>query len=306
MSQDDDDDAASTEFSAGFKSHWIDTRAGRIFARSGGKGEPLVLLHGFPQTHVMWRAIAPELAQHFFVVAMDLRGYGWSSAPGSSNGEAYTKRAMSDDVIAVMEELGHIKFMVAGHDRGARVGYRLALDHPGRVSKLALLDIIPTSVVWDNIEAGRAPAAHWAFLSQKEPAPESEIKKDPNAYFTGLMTKWSGGGKLDQFHPAALEAYAQAWGDPSRIHAFCEDYRAGAGADRQADLADLQARKTITCPVHVMPGNSFLTSGARPPLEVWQETFAPQATGTVIESGHFVAEENATQTLAALTRFLGA
>ena len=306
MPQDDDDNAPAVEFFPGFKPHWIGTNAGRVFARSGGKGAPLVLLHGFPQTHVMWHALAPELAKHFHVVAMDLRGYGWSSAPGSTNGAKYTKRAMGEDVVSVMEALGHVQFMVAGHDRGARVGYRLALDHPGRVSKLALLDIIPTCAVWNNIEAGRAPAAHWAFLSQKEPAPEAEIKKDPNTYFEGLMTKWSGEGGLDQFHPAALEAYRAAWGDPSRIHAFCEDYRAGAGADRQADLDDLQAKKTILCPVRIMSGNFYLTSGAKPALDVWRETFAPQATGTVIQSGHFIAEENVTETLAALKTFLGA
>ena len=287
----------------GFQSHWINTGAGRIFARSAGQGAPLVLLHGFPQTHVMWHAVAPELAKHFAVVVMDLRGYGWSSAPPGEGGAQYTKRVMADDVITVMEELGHVQFMLAGHDRGARVGYRLALDHPGRISKLALLDIIPTCEVWRNIEAGRAPAAHWSFLSQEAPAPEREISKDPNAYFSGLMTKWSGAQSLVAFHPAALEAYQQAWGDPTRIHAFCEDYRAGAKADRAADDADLAARKIIACPVHVLPGNFFLTSGAKPALEVWRETFAPHATGEVIPSGHFVAEENAAATLKAMVSF---
>ncbi len=296
--------AVAADLFPGFKSHWIDTNAGRIFARSAGAGEALVLLHGFPQTHVMWHAIANQLAKDFFVTVMDLRGYGWSSAPGSTGGARYTKRQMADDVIAVMEELGHVRFMIAGHDRGARAGYRLALDHPGRVSKLALLDIIPTCEVWRNIEAGRAPAAHWAFLSQKESIPEVEIRKDPDAYFSGLMTKWSGAQKLDAFHPAALEAYRAAWGDITRIHAFCEDYRAGATADRDADIADLAARKTIDCPVHVLPGNFYLTSGARPALEIWRETFAPQATGTLIQSGHFVAEENPADTLTALSDFL--
>lgn len=293
-----------TDLFPGFQSHWIDTKAGRIFARSAGEGEALVLLHGFPQTHVMWHGVAKALAKKYFVVAMDLRGYGWSSAPASDGGAEYTKRAMAEDVIAVMESLGRVQFMIAGHDRGARAGYRLALDHPGRVSKLALLDIIPTSEVWRNIEAGRAPAAHWAFLAQEAPIPETEIKKGPDAYFSGLMTKWSGGQSLKPFHPAALAAYRAAWGDSSRIHAFCEDYRAGATSDRTADEADLAAGKKIGCPVLVLPGHFFLTSGARPALDVWRETFAPQAEGEVIASGHFVAEENATDTLAALERFL--
>jgi len=287
------------------KAHWIDTKAGRIFARSAGSGEPLVLLHGFPQTQVMWHRVLPALRKRFSVVIMDLRGYGWSSAPDSDSGSEYTKRAMAGDVIDVMESLGHVRFMVAGHDRGARVGYRLALDHPGRVSRLALLDIIPTCEVWRNIEAGRAPAAHWAFLSQPQPIPENEIRKDPDSYFTGLMTKWSGSGDLKPFSPAARESYRAAWGNSSRIHAFCEDYRAGARQDRAADEADLAEGKTIDCPVYILPGNFFLTSGARPALDVWRETFAPDATGEVIESGHFVAEENPAQTANALVNFFG-
>jgi haloacetate dehalogenase len=294
---------AEADLFPGFQSHWIDTKAGRIFARSSGEGEAIVLLHGFPQSHVMWHGIANALAKKFFVVVMDLRGYGWSSAPASEGGVEYTKRAMGEDVVAVMEYLGHVQFMIAGHDRGGRVGYRLALDQPGRVSKLTVLDIIPTYEVWRNIEAGRAPAAHWAFLSQEAPIPETEIKKGPDAYFSGLMTKWSGGQSLKPFHPAALAAYRAAWGDSTRIHAFCEDYRAGATADRIADEADLAAGKTIGCPVLVLPGNFFLTSGAKPAIEVWRETFAPKAKGTTIEAGHFVAEENAADTLVPLQNF---
>lgn len=287
----------------GFNSHWIATKAGRIFARSAGAGPALVLLHGFPQSHVMWHRIAPALAEKFFVVAMDLRGYGWSSAPASAGGETYAKRAMGEDVVDVMEALGHVRFMVAGHDRGGRVGYRLALDRPGRVAKLALLDIIPTCEVWRNIEAGRAPAAHWAFLSQPEPAPETDIRKDPDSYFSGLLAKWSGSGDLSPFDPAALGAYRAAWGDSARIHAFCEDYRAGASHDRAADEIDLGAGARIACPVHILPGHFFLSSATRPALDVWRDTFAPHATGEIIESGHFLAEENPVATLRALIEF---
>ena len=173
----------------GFESHWIDTSIGRIFARSAGQGTPVVLLHGFPQSHVMWHLVAPALAEKHFVVAMDLRGYGWSSAPRSEGGALYTKRAMYDDVIDVMESLGHVRFHVAGHDRGARVAYRLALDHPGRVDRLALLDILPTVEVWKNIRAGTSPGAHWDFLSRPAPEPENTIAKDPDAYFEQLLSK---------------------------------------------------------------------------------------------------------------------
>ncbi|MGE3247831.1 MAG: alpha/beta fold hydrolase [Beijerinckiaceae bacterium] len=289
----------------GFEAHWIGTEAGKIFARSKGTGPALVLLHGFPESHAMWHGIAARLAGHFTVVAMDLRGYGWSSAPRSHGGVEYTKRKMADDVIAVMDKLGHAQFALAGHDRGARAGYRLALDHPGRLSKLALLDIIPTCEVWRGIEAGARPAAHWGVLAAAEPQPEDAIKEEgPDTYFRGLMAKWAADPSLKAFDARAMEAYREAWGDSSRIHAFCEDYRAGAGLDRQYDDADLAAGKTIACPVQVLWGEFFLTGGTESALDIWKRTFAPHAVGAKIESGHFVAEENADATLAELQGFL--
>lgn len=293
-----------------FASHWLDTQAGRIFARVGGSGPPVVLLHGFPQTHACFHRIAPALAQTKTVVCMDLRGYGWSSAPRSDAGhEAYSKRAMAFDVISVMEQLGHVRFAVVGHDRGARVGYRLALDHPGRVERLALLDILPTAEVWRRIEAGAMPAAHWGFLAQPEPGPEQEIGNDPLAYFRGLLTKWSGRG-LEVFDPRALKAYDQSCNEPNRIHAFCEDYRAGATVDRAQDEADIAGAKRIACPVLLVWAEFYLTAGGKiadneTPLDVWRRTFAPHATGTHVATGHFVAEEDPEGTLAALTPFLG-
>lgn len=293
------------EHFAGFATHWIDTDAGRIFARSGGSGPPLALLHGFPENHLMWAKIAPALARKFTVVAMDLRGYGWSSAPRSEGGEQYTKRAMGKDVVTVMEALGHVRFSIAGHDRGGRVGYRLALDQPGRVEKLALLDILPTSEVWRAIEAGDTPAAHWGFLSRPEPEPESEISKlTPDAYFTDLMRQWAEESDLRAFDPRALSGYRDAWRDSTRIHAFCEDYRASAGADRQADEADFAAGKTLECPTFILTGDFFLTHGKRPALDVWRSTFAPKAEGAKIDAGHFLAEENPSDTADALLRFL--
>jgi haloacetate dehalogenase len=292
------------DFFPNFASHWIDTDAGKIFARSAGSGPPLVLLHGFPQSMVMWRRVAPLLTQHFHVVVMDLRGYGWSSAPDSDNGELYTKRIMAGDVVQAMEELGHIRFHLAGHDRGARLGYRLALDHPGRIEKLVLLDILPTVEVWKNIRSGKTPAAHWTFLSQPAPTPEHDIAtQGPDAYFEGLLAKWSKSQTLSAFDRAALEAYRSAWGDTSRIHAFCEDYRAGAAQDLAADEADVAARKTLSCPAHILWGNFYLTAGATTPLDVWRAGFAPQATGTAIDSGHFLAEENPQATAEALLSF---
>ena len=216
----------------GFASHWIDGEAGRVFARSGGSGPPLVLLHGFPETHASFHRIAPALARTHTVVCPDLRGYGWSSAPkGDPVHETYSKRAMGRDVIRVMEKLGHVRFALAGHDRGARVAYRLALDEPGRVERLALLDIVPTFANWQRIREGQADAPHWDYLARPFPQPETEIGRDPLAYFDGLLAKWSKDGTLDVFDPRALAAYRQSCNEPSRIHAFCEDYRAGATVD---------------------------------------------------------------------------
>jgi haloacetate dehalogenase len=297
----------SDELFPGFEAHWIDTEAGRIFARSKGSGPPLVLLHGFPQTQAMWHRIAPALAETHRVVCMDLRGYGWSAVPRSHAAhETYSKRAMGQDVIAVMEALGHVRFAVVGHDRGARVGYRLALDHPGRVERLSLLDILPTFHVWAQMRSGVIPAAHWGYLSEPAPKPEQEIGRDPLPYFEGLMAKWSGTGDLTPFDPRALQSYRAGCNEPTRIHAFCEDYRAGATFDIAADEADRAAGKTISCPVQVIWSEFYLTggAGAESPLDVWRRTFAPAVTGVRVASGHFVAEENPSATLAALQPFL--
>ncbi len=301
----------SDDLFPGFSSHWIDTEAGRIFARVKGDGPPLVLLHGFPQTHVMWHRVAPTLAKTNRVVCMDLRGYGWSSAPrGDSGHETYSKRAMGRDVVTVMETLGHVRFALAGHDRGARVGYRLVLDHPGRVERLALLDILPTFYVWAQMRAGRVPTAHWGYLSEPYPKPEEEIGKDPLPYFNKLLASWSKSRTLDAFDPRALAAYHASCNEPSRIHAFCEDYRAGATLDCTADEADIAAGRKISCPSLLISSRFYLTRGAsasdETPLDVWHRTFAPHATGIELDSGHFVAEENARGTLDALEQFLQA
>ncbi len=289
----------------GFASHWIETGGARIFARTAGVGEPLILLHGFPQTMAMWHRIAAKLARTFCVVMIDLRGYGWSSAPDSDGGAGYSKRAMGEDVVVAMETLGHVRFSVIGHDRGARVGYRLALDHPGRVTKLALLDIIPTIEVWKNVRAGVAASAHWGFLSRPAPTPEKDIAADPDGYFEGLMTKWANTQSLASFDPRAMAQYRAFWGDPTRIHAMCEDYRAGATLDLAADEADLAAGKSILCPVLNITGDFYLTrSATETPVQIWRRTFAPGVSGGMVPGGHFVAEEAPVETFDALARFL--
>ena len=292
----------------GFQSHWIPVEIGKIFARSGGKGPPLLLLHGFPQTHVMWHRVAPALAEHFTVVAMDLRGYGWSSAPKGDGGTAvYSKRAMGQDAVAVMHALGHARFAVVGHDRGARVSYRLALDHPGRVERLALLDIMPTATMWDSMDAKRAlQVYHWSFLAQPAPVPERLLTADPLPWLDHTLASWTKAKDLSGFDPRALAHYRAFFNNPDRIHATCEDYRAGATVDPAQDRTDLAAGTRIVCPTHVVWGAAGIPAAGSSPLDTWHAGLAPQATGEAVDAGHFVAEENPQATLAALLPFLTA
>lgn len=289
----------------GFASCRIDGAAGAIFARFGGEGPPLVLIHGFPQTHVEWAAVAPALAARFTVVALDLRGYGASDAPPSEGGALYSKRAMGADVLRVMESLGHARFAVVGHDRGARVGYRLALDHPDRVARLALLDIMPTVSMWDGMNAARAMQVyHWTFLAQPAPLPETLIGGAPRAYIDAKLASWTADRTLDAFDPTALAHYRAFFAEPPRIHACCEDYRAGATIDVAHDRADLAAGRTIACPTLILWGAAGIPAASGSPLDLWRATFAPHATGEGVASGHFLPEENPEATLAALLPFL--
>lgn len=292
----------------GFESRYVPTKEGSIFARIGGPkaGEPLVLLHGFSQTHVIWHKIAPALAKTHRVIAMDLRGYGWSSVPTSdSSHEIYSKRAMAGDVIAVVEALGHTRFSLAGHDRGGRVSYRLALDHPGRLKRLALLDIIPTIAMWERIESALTPlSAHWPFLARPAPEPETVLLADPVGWLDQKLAGWSKAQDLSAFHPAALRAYRDAFAVPERIHAFCEDYRAGATRDREQDQLSRERGETIDCPVHILWGDAGIPASGTSPLDAWKD-FAPHATGEAIDCGHFLTDENPSATLAALERFFG-
>ena len=288
----------------GFESHWIPSPEGKIFARSKGQGDPLILLHGFPQNNVMWHRVAPELAKHFHVICIDLRGYGWSSAPrADSSHETYSKRAMGEDVLAVMEHFSLVRTAIAGHDRGGRVAYRLALDHPGRITKLAVIDIVPTSAMWDLIEApGSTVATHWKGLSRPAPAPENEIKVNPSAFVDTTLASWTATKTLKSFDPRALAHYRACMGDPSRITAMCEDYRAGATLDRQADDADRNAHKTITVPMMALWGSVGIPSASPDPLALWRP-YATQLTGKSLAGGHFLPEENPADTTAALLAF---
>jgi len=284
-----------------FDRRQIETSGATINLVAGGEGPPLLLLHGYPETHVMWHRVAPELAQAFSVVAPDLRGYGDSSKPeGGTDHAGYSKRAMAQDGIDVMRALGFERFAVVGHDRGGRVAYRMALDHPGAVSKLALLDILPTHEVYRTVNRLIATAYfHWFFLIQPYDFPERLIGADPVYFFRTLLGRWSGGG-LEVFSDEALAEYLRCFSDPATIHASCEDYRAGASIDYEHDEADLGKRK-IACPTLALHGRFIARLS---PLEVWKQ-WADDVTAVELPCGHFLPEEAPEETLAALREFLG-
>jgi haloacetate dehalogenase len=288
----------------GFASHWIDTGAGRLFARAGGSGPPLLLLHGYAQTNVMWHRMAPALAERFTLIIADLPGYGWSAAPQSGPDHApYNKRAMAAAMVELMQQLGHVRFRLAGHDRGGRVGYRLALDHPGRLEQLALLDIVPTYAMWRDIDARLAYRIwHWTFLALPPPFPETVIGKDPVAFWDGKTGSGTKARDLSPFDPRALAHYRAFFQDPSRIHATCEDYRAGRTVDLAADEADRAAGNKITCPLLVLWGETGIPSETKSPLQTWRD-WATDVRGHAVDCGHYLPEENPDDTAAALLSF---
>ena len=298
-----------------FTGQTIPCVSGDMFARVGGSGPPLLLLHGFPQTHVMWHPIANALAKRFMVVAMDLPGYGWSvvpkqkgkagwDKPAPEQGASMTKRAMAKDAVRLMEKLGHATFACVGHDRGGRVGYRMALDNPGVVTKLAVLDIVTTLDMWAGMNSARAiKAYHWGFLAQPYPLPETLIGNNARYFLEHTLSSWTASGTLEAFHPTALKAYHEGFEDPLRIHAMCEDYRAGAGFDRAADAEDLAAGRKINAPLLALWGAKGFPSEGADPLTLWQR-FADHVSGAGINSGHFLVEENPAETLARLEAFL--
>jgi haloacetate dehalogenase len=275
-----------------------------IRARHGGSGPPLLLLHGNPQTHVMWHKVAPRLAENFTVVATDLRGYGDSGKPPTAPDHGpYSKRTMAADQIAVMEHFGFREFAVAGHDRGGRVAYRLALDHPERVTKIAVLDIVPTWEMWAGMDAARALAVyHWMFLAQPEPMPETLINAASQIYLDHTLASWTGDKSLAPFAPDALAAYRAAFREPTRVHAACEDYRAGATIDRALDEADRAAGAKIAAPLLALWGANGIPAKGEGPLQVWRR-WASDVSGEGLDGGHFLPEEAPEATARALAKF---
>lgn len=294
----------SRDLFPGFAERRIKTPETGIFARVGGAGPPLLLLHGYPQTHACWHKITPALARAFTVVVADLRGYGQSAAPpGGAGHRTYSKRAMAEDCAALMHGLGFGRFVVAGHDRGGRVGYRLALDRPDVVTRLAVLDILPTIEVWERMNAASALASyHWTFLAQPYPMPETLIAASPGYYADHTLASWTRDKTLGAFAPEALDQYRAQFSSPERIHAMCEDYRAGATYDRVADAGDRAAGRKIACPTLALWGSNYVGRGAADPLAIWGDV-AANVTGREIESGHFLAEENPGETLKSMMAF---
>ena len=284
----------------GFEERRIATSGAEIHLVTGGSGPPLLLVHGYPQTHVMWHRVAAPLAERFTVVAPDIRGYGASSKPpAGSDGTGYSKRTMALDLVEVMAALGHERFRLAGHDRGARVSYRMALDHPDRVERLVTLDIIPTLDQFEATSAALARAMwHWFFLSQPSPLPERLICAERDIVLDSFLRSWS--GSPGSISDAAIAEYRAAWTDET-IRATCDDYRAGATVDCEIDAADREAGRRITCPMLALWGDR---GGRRDLLEVWRR-WADDVRGSGLPCGHFIAEEAPRELLAEMVPFLG-
>jgi haloacetate dehalogenase len=272
----------------GFRYERIAGAGADINVAVGGEGPPLLLLHGNPLTHVSWHKVAPSLAERYTVVAPDLRGYGDSAKPdGGEDHAAYSFRAMGDDNFGVMERLGFDQFAVAGHDRGARVGFRMALDRPERVSRLAVLDIVPTHHVLTNVTLGWGlESYHWFFMAQKAPFPERLLCADLDYYIQYKLNKKGVG--LQIFDPRAMAEYARCT-TPEQIHAVCEDYRATVTVDLAIDSADYGKRR-IACPVLAIWGSNSHVGRHFRPLEAWAE-WADDLRGFPVPTGHYPAEQ---------------
>jgi haloacetate dehalogenase len=290
-----------------FSTQRLKTKDTTIFTRVGGSGPPLLLLHGFPETHHMWRRLAPLLARNFTVIMADLRGYGESSCPPSTRDHTpYSKRAMAKDMIEVMRQLGFSQFSVIGHDRGARVAYRMALDHPEVITHLAVFDIVPTDLAWqrtdDRMMLGFWP---WSLLAQPAPLPEHIVAVSATEIVDNACDNW--GSSPDTFTPETRKTYIRSLSDPRHIHAICEEYRAAATIDREHDKINYQRGQTIICPTLVLwsAGGTVDTwySEEGGPLALWK-TIAPQSVGEALVGGHFFPEENPEETYEKLYSFL--
>jgi haloacetate dehalogenase len=279
----------------------ITTSGASIHVLKGGSGDPLLLLHGFPQTHVMWHKIAPRLAESYTVVLADLRGYGDSSKPTEGPDHAnYSKRAMAQDMVEVMGQLGYDAFQVAAHDRGARVTHRMLLDHAPRIKKAAVLDIVPTYEMYATTDRALATAYwHWYFLIQPAELPERLIAAQAEYFLRTTLARLSRDSSA--FTPEAVDEYVRCISDPATIHGMCEDYRASASIDLVHDEADLQQK--VQCPLLVLWGANGFIGRKYDVLGIWRKR-ADQVQGYGIPAGHFLPEEAPEETYQALQTFL--
>ncbi|WP_205894679.1 alpha/beta fold hydrolase [Pseudomonas oryzihabitans] len=272
----------------GFAQHRLDVDGVELNCRVGGSGPALLLLHGHPQTHVMWHRVAPRLAERFTLVAADLRGYGDSAKPAAGD-QAYSKRTLARDNVELMRLLGHERFAVLAHDRGARVAHRLALDHPQAVERLLLLDIAPTLAMYRQTNETFARAYwHWFFLIRPAPLPERLIEADPEGYLKGVMGTRSAG--LAPFPPEVLAEYLRCLSLPGTARGICEDYRASAGIDLAHDQADLDAGRRLELPLRILWGAEGTVGRCFDPLAEWRQV-ATQVSGRALPGGHYLAEE---------------
>jgi len=278
-------------FFPGFTLEQVQVRHGRLRLRHGGAGPPLRLLHGNPQTHAMWHRVAPALAQHYTVYCPDLRGYGGSFKPPATPDHApYAKREMARDLVELMTHFGHGRFRVAAHDRGARVAHRLALDHPARIEKLALMDIIPTLEHFERTDMAFAMGYyHWFWFAQPHPFPENVISAAPDAWFRAHTSREP--KPPDFFAPEALADYLQSVRDPQMIRGMCEDYRAAATIDLAHDRASRAAGEKIRCPLLVLWGAKGKIEQWYDALAIWRQYCASTVVGGSVPSGHYLAEE---------------
>lgn len=294
----------TTQLFPGFRSLHVPVSSGvEIHAIVGGNGPPLLLLHGHPQTHVIWHRVVPALREHFTIVACDLRGYGDSSKPaGDSEHLNYSKRTMAGDMLRVMQSLGFPRFSVMAHDRGARVAHRLAADHPEAVQRMVLLDIAPTLAMYSKTTETFARAYwHWFFLIQPAPLPERLIEADPAAYVRDVMGRRSAG--LAPFDPRALREYERCLAQPGAAHGLCEDYRASAGIDLQHDRADLENGRKLPIPLLVLWGEQGVVHRCFDPLHEWRQV-AEKVIGEALSCGHYIPEEAPELLLARALPFL--
>lgn len=288
-------------FGSDFDNARIETSGADIRLVHGGSGRPLLLLHGYPQTHAMWHRVAPHLAQSFHVICPDLRGYGDSSKPPSTPDHSpYSKREMSRDMVEVMASLGYSEFFVAGHDRGARVTHRMALDYPGKIMKACVMDIAPTHHMFTTADQNFATAYyHWFFLIQPDGLPEHLIKADPAYYLTEKLRRWSAPGAV--FADEAVAEYVRCFSKLEAIHASCEDYRAAASIDLRHDEEDMH--KKIQCPLLVLWGAKGFVNRTYDVLGVWRER-AEKVGGSALDCGHFLPEEAPEAVCGELLQFL--